>query len=118
MDKEKLSAKPAIAPFDSADLIECRVDKYSTVMIKQNHYSVPEGHVGKYIKAKLGANKIKLFIEGELVAEHNRNWGVHQWEMNIYYYLKTFQKKKGALSQSECLKQAPKHIKKYTQIII
>src|SRR5690625_4263656 len=58
-----------------------------------NHYSVPEGHVGKWIKVKLGARKIKLFIDNELAAVHPRNWGLHQWEMDIYHYLKTFQKK-------------------------
>lgn len=111
MEHERSVSKPAITPFDVAELIECRVDKYSTVVIKQNHYSVPEGHVGKFIKAKVGAEKIKLFIDGELVAEHKRNWGLHQWEMNIYHYLKTFEKKKGAIAQSECLKQAPDEIK-------
>ncbi|MDQ0164046.1 hypothetical protein J2S06_003190 [Bacillus alveayuensis] len=61
----------------------------------------------------------KLAINGELVAEHRRNWGVHQWEMNIFHYLKTFQKKKGAIAQSECLKQAPTQIKKlYTDYYI
>lgn len=111
MKREKAVSRPARTPFDAAELIECRVDKYSTVVIKQNHYSVPEGHVGKYIKAKVGAETIKLFIDGELVAEHQRNWGLHQWEMDLYHYLKTFQKKKGALAQSECLKQAPTQIK-------
>ncbi|WP_337020440.1 IS21 family transposase [Oceanobacillus massiliensis] len=114
MEEEKKVAKQAvaIAPFDGADLVECHIDKYSSVVIKQNHYSVPEGHVGKRIKAKVGAEKVKLFIEGDLVAEHSRNWGLHQWEMNIYHYLNTFQKKKGAIAQSECLKQAPNQIKK------
>lgn len=113
MRNEKSVSKLAgISPFDVAELVECRVDKYSTVVIKQNHYSVPEGHVGKYIRAKVGAEKIKLFIEGELVAEHPRNWGLHQWEMNIYHYLKTFQKKKGAIAQSQSFKQAPTQIKK------
>lgn len=113
MESEKSVSRPAISitPFDAAELIECRVDKYSTVVISQNHYSVPEGHVGKWIKAKLGAEKIKLFIDGDLVGEHQRNWGLHQWEMDIYHYLKTFQKKKGAVAQSECLRQAPDQIK-------
>lgn len=111
MKKEKVVSKPAIASFDSADVAECRVDKYSTVVIKQNHYSIPEGHVGKYIKAKVGAREVKLFIEGNLVAVHVRNWGLHQWIMDINHYLKTFQKKKGALIQSECLRQAPTKIK-------
>lgn len=112
MLEEKQIAGPVIVtPFDSSELLECRVDKYSTVVIKQNHYSVPEGHVGKYIKAKVGAEKVKLFIDGELMAEHKRNWSLHQWEMDIYHYLNTFQRKKGAIAQSECLRQAPKQIK-------
>jgi transposase len=112
MEKEKKVSRQAImAPFDGAELVECQVDKYSTVVIRQNHYSVPEGHVGKYIKAKAGAEKVKLFIEGDLVAEHPREWGLHQWQMDIYHYLETFQKKKGAVVQSECLRQAPTQIK-------
>lgn len=110
--KEKEIAEPTVIyPFDVAELTECRVDKYSTIVIKQNHYSVPEGHVGKYIKVKIGAEKISLFINKKSVVEHKRNWGLHQWEMNIYHYLETFEKKKGALIQSQCMKQAPKHIK-------
>lgn len=112
MKKEKAISKPAIAPFDGSEMIECRVNKYSTVVISQNHYSVPEGYVGKYIKAKVGARHIKLFIDGELMADHIRNWGLHQWVMDINHYLETFEKKKGALSQSECLRQAPTQIKK------
>lgn len=112
MEHEKAAiGMTMIQPFDAAELVECRVDKYSTVVIKQNHYSVPEGHVGKYIRAKVGAEEIRLFIDGEYVTTHSRNWGVHQWEMDIYHYLKTFEKKKGALIQSQCLKQAPTHIK-------
>ncbi|MFC5629997.1 hypothetical protein ACFPTR_14185, partial [Aliibacillus thermotolerans] len=53
-----------VLTFDPAELIECRVDTYSTVVIKQNHYLVPEEHVGKYIKAKVGAETIHLFLDG------------------------------------------------------
>lgn len=37
-EKEK-GQKVTMAPFDSADLIECLVDKYSTVVINHNHPS-------------------------------------------------------------------------------
>lgn len=111
LGQEAVQSRPAISSFDPADMIEVRVDKYSTIVFKQNHYSVPEGHVGKYIKAKVGAKKIKLFVEGELVATHERCWGLHQWIMDINHYLKTFERKKGAIAQSECLRQAPTKIK-------
>lgn len=105
-----------IAPFDASEFEEFRVDKYSTISLKQNHYSVPEGHVGEWVKVKAGAEKIRIFSDGNCIAEHERSWQTHQWIMDIYHYLKTFQKKKGALTQSECLSQAPKEIKKiYTE---
>lgn len=100
-----------IAPFDPAELVELRVNKYSTVNYRQNYYSVPEGHVGEYIKLKARAEEILLFSEGECIAKHKRSWQVHTWIMDIYHYLGTFEKKKGALAQSECLSQAPKEIK-------
>jgi len=100
-----------IQPFDAADLVECRIDKYSTIVIKQNHYSVPEGHVGEYCRVKVGAEDIRCFIDNEFVCSHKRSWGIHQWILDIHHYLETFKKKKGALSQSECLNQAPKVIK-------
>ncbi len=103
-----------MAPYDPAELVELRVDKYSTVTYRQNHYSVPEGHVGEYIKLKARAEEILIFSNGECIAKHKRSWQLHTWIMDIYHYLETFEKKKGALAQSECLSQAPQ-IKKIYQ---
>ncbi|ANS51629.1 hypothetical protein BT246_63380 (plasmid) [Bacillus thuringiensis] len=91
---------------------EFRVDKYSTITYRQNHYSVPEGHVGEYVKIKASAEQILIFTNGECIAKHKRCWQSHQWIMDIYHYLQTFEKKKGALAQSECLQQASTEIKK------
>lgn len=104
-----------VAPFDPSELVELRVDKYSTVTYRQNRYSVPEGHVGEYIKLKARAEEILIFSEDKCIAKHKRSWQLHVWIMDIYHYLKTFEKKKGALAQSECLSQAPKQIKKIYQ---
>ena len=116
MERAARGGLNGIAPFDASEFGEFRVDKYSTISLKQNHYSVPEGHVGEWVKVKAGAEKICIFSDGNCIAEHKRSWQTHQWIMDIYHYLKTFQKKKGALTQSECLSQAPKEIKKiYTE---
>lgn len=115
-EREAKTGSLGIAPFDPAELLELRVDKYSTITYRQNHYSVPEGHVGEYVKIKAGAQQILIFSDGECIAKHKRNWQSHQWIMDIYHYLYTFEKKKGALAQSECLSQAPKEIKQiYTK---
>src|SRR5699024_6796132 len=58
-----------------------------------------------------GADEIRIFYEGECIANHKRCWQLHQWIMDIYHYLKTFERKSGALAQSECLSQAPHNLK-------
>ena len=68
-----------VSPYDSADLVELRVDKYSTVTYRQNHYSVPEGHVDEYIKLKARAEEILIFSEGECIAKHKRSWQLYTW---------------------------------------
>ena len=113
-----LEGRAAIIPFDVSELFEFRVDKYSTITYRQNRYSVPEGHVGEWVKVKASAEKTLIFSEKTRIATHKWSWQSHQWVMDIYHYLRTFEKKKGALAQSECLSQVPTKIKNYTKIII
>ncbi|MFZ7759962.1 IS21 family transposase [Bacillus thuringiensis] len=114
-ERQSREGSLSVAAFDVSDLHEIRVDKYSTITYRQNHYSVPEGHVGEYVKIKASAEQILIFNNGECIAKHKRCWQSHQWIMDIYHYLQTFEKKKGALAQSECLQQAPKEIKRIYQ---
>jgi transposase len=100
-----------IVSYDASELFEFRVDKYSTITYSQNHYSVPEGHVGEWVKVKARAEKLLIFSDEACIATHKRCWQSHKWIMDIYHYLRTFEKKKGALAQSECLSQAPTKIK-------
>lgn len=44
---------PKVPMYDAAKTVEPRVDKYSTIVIDQNHYSVPEQYVGKIIFVNL-----------------------------------------------------------------
>lgn len=83
-----------------------------------NRYSVPEGLVGEYVKVKAGALDLRIFIDGEIVAEHERDWGRHKFRINLFHYIEVFLQKKGALSQSKAMSQAPEKIKNYTTTII
>lgn len=97
--------------FDASEIMNLKVDKYSTVTVKQNHYSVPDAYVGKTVRVKNGANSIRIFDNHALLAEHTRTWGVHEWRIDLYHYLTTLGYKKGALENSQGFKQAPKQIK-------
>lgn len=43
----KMYLNPRLPIFESCIALEYRVDKYSTIIISQNHYSVPDFLVGK-----------------------------------------------------------------------
>jgi len=83
--------------------IECRVDKYSTITIEQNRYSVPEYLVGKFVEARISVGRIKVSYKEDLVATHDRKYGTHEWTMDIYHYFKTIKKKPGSLKNSTAM---------------
>ena len=98
--EEQAAMTAPMGDFDASELINPKVDKYSTVTVKQNHYSVPDAYVGKTVRVKNGANSIRIFDNHALLAEHTRTWGVHEWQMDLYHYLTTLGYKKGTLENT------------------
>ena len=83
-----------------------RVDKYSTVKLKQNSYSVPDKYVGKLLELRLYPQHIEIFDNGDPVCVHQRSYKLQHWQICIDHYLSTFMRKPGALHSSIALKQA------------
>jgi transposase len=97
--------------FESCMYSDHRVDKYATVVVCQNHYSVPDTLVGKMVDVKRYTNKVKIYYDHTLVAEHERSCRPHDWIIDIRHYLRTLYKKPGALRGSTALLQADTRIK-------
>ena len=53
---------------DAARILNGRVDKYSTIVIDQNRYSVPDYLVGEVVRMKVYSDSIQCFI-----TKKNRN---------------------------------------------
>jgi len=113
-EKEYLYALPA-APFDCCSLEQCRVDKYATVMIGSNRYSVPDHLVGKMVSVKVYAHNIRCYHERTLVAEHHRSTDKHDWVITLEHYLDTLHKKPGALHSSVALERSRESIRNIYQ---
>jgi transposase len=90
-------------PLKFSDLKELRVDKYATVSLSQNRYSVPENLVGEFVEVKIYSLKLEIYHSNELVASHSRSYAVHQWVIYIGHYLDTLKRKPGALAGSVAL---------------
>lgn len=102
---------PELPKFESCIYSENRVTKYATITVRQNHYSVPDIYVGKMVTVKLYTNKLIVYYENERIAEQQRLFGLQEWGIDIYHYLRTLKRKPGALSQSTALLQADTKIK-------
>ncbi len=93
-----------------AKKLECRVDKYSTITVEQNRYSVPEYLVGKFVEVIVYSNKLKVNYKHESVAHHNRSFGHFDWTMDINHYLNTIKKKPGSLKNSAAIQCSERRI--------
>lgn len=102
---------PKLPMLDCADIRECRVDKYSCIMYKQNRYSVLDKFVGQIVLVKAYANKIIVFFDNVKIAEHIRTFGLFDWNIKLEHYLNTLHKKSGALENSTAMLNLDTQIK-------
>ena len=88
-------------------LQEASIDKYSTLTLGTNHYSVPDHLVGQKVDVKVYANQLKIYSQGKILDMHVRDYGTGRWIITLDHYLRTLERKPGALHGSAALKQAP-----------
>ncbi len=95
---------------------ELKVDKYATICFGTNHYSVPDELCGRMVEGKAYSNELKVYYAHGLICSHDRNYGKNQWVFTLDHYLKTLERKPGALHGSVALDQAPQAVREvYTR---
>ncbi|MCP4055585.1 MAG: IS21 family transposase [Mesoflavibacter sp.] len=96
-----------------------KVDKYSTIILYGNRYSVPDFLVGKLLDVKVFAEKIDVYYNVELACSHIRSYGAHTWTLDINHYLTTLFRKPGALKGSMVFSQLSSQVRNiYTEYFI
>ncbi len=111
LNEEKDKLKKVITDYIICTEVECRVDKYSTITIEQNRYSVSEVLVGKFVKAKVYPERIDIVYENNIIASHLRSYRFSYWTIDINHYISTFKKKPGALHNSTAMHNCSHRIK-------
>jgi len=110
-EQEQKLLLPPMKRYECCMKLHAKVDKYSTFVFAGNHYSVPDDLVGKTVDIRVYTNSIAIFYDGNAVARHGRSYCSKDWVIDIYHYLKTLNKKPGALPQSTALLQADTQVK-------
>ena len=85
-DQAMLRPLPRYTP-DISKKAYPRVGRYSTVLFETNHYSVPCKYRGKETTVKAYPNHIEVWVEGSMVARHDRLFGRKQEALDMQHYL-------------------------------
>ncbi len=109
-NEEKSTLLPTFGKFEAARLEMLRVDKFSTIVVDNCHYSVPDRFVNQILKCKIYSNDIIVYFEDKEIAHHKKSPSQHQWIIELNHYFTTLQRKPHALINSCAFKQIDKSI--------
>jgi transposase len=72
--EQKVLVPLPIRPYETAKIVESRVDYFSTATFEGNRYSVPVKWAGQIVSVKATAFEVRIFCHGEAVAVHPRSY--------------------------------------------
>jgi hypothetical protein len=102
IEKETLLSLPA-RPYNNYKLISARVDKYQTVKINTNRYSVPHRYVKETVVIEVGIADVRVTYKNELISKHAREYEKDKWILDPWHYMPVLERKPGALKTSRVL---------------
>lgn len=103
-EKEHLIALPEVA-FSNIQTPNSRADKYATVIVDKNRYSVPSRYAGFRVKVLLHVDRVEIFAGKKKLATHERLYGNNKWSLNPDHYLELIQQRPLAFNSARPIKQ-------------
>ena len=103
-EKAKLLPLPE-AVFKNVKISAGQADKYATVIIDKNRYSVPSRYAGFRVKALHYADRVEIFIGAKRVATHERSYGNNKWILNPDHYLELIEQRPMAFNSARPIRQ-------------
>ncbi len=103
-EKTVLVKLPKIV-FSNIQIYESKVDKYATVRIDRNRYSVPTNYAGCKVTTLLGANNLNIFNMRKKIATHKRNYKIKEWCIISDHYLDLIKKRPFSFSSARAIQQ-------------
>ena len=82
-----------------------KVDKFGTVIVDKNRYSVPTRHVGQEVTVLLGVDRVVISLKNKKLAEHERVYGNNKWQLNPDHYLDLLQQRPMSFESARPMRQ-------------
>ena len=96
-DDERTSLMPLRGPFDGFVEKAVRATTTCLIMADHNRYSVDARAAGRMVLVRSHAERIRVLLDDETVADHPRNFRRDQVAYDPWHYLPVLMKKPGAL---------------------
>jgi transposase len=103
-EKKHLISLPPV-PYENMVPSSGKVDKYSTVIIDKNRYSVPTTYAGLRVQALLYIDQVKIFHNGKKIAAHSRVYGNNKWQLDPQHYLELIYRRPQAFESARVIRQ-------------
>jgi transposase len=107
-ERGHLLAAPETA-YSNIQLHDVRADKYATVMVDKNRYSVPWRHVGCKLKVILYVDRVEIFFGGKRLAVHERLYANNKWSLTPDHYLELIQQRPMSFNSARPIRQWREH---------
>jgi hypothetical protein len=103
--------QPLLAPlpferFETGRWFTQRVDRYSQITVRTNHYSVPTRFIGRQVRILLNASDLVVFDGRTEIARHERLIAKSGSRLELDHHLEALIRKPGALPGATALEQA------------
>lgn len=103
-EKEELLQMPEEV-FSNLQNLTGKVDKYATVIVEKNRYSVPTCYAGQGVSVLIRVDRVDIFVRSRQVASHKRLYGNNKWQLNPDHYLDLLQQRPNAFNSARPIRQ-------------
>jgi len=91
--------------FSNVRITDGRADKYATVIVDKNRYSVPSRYAGLGVKVLLHVDRVEIFTGGKKLATHQRVYGNNKWCLDPDHYLELIQQRPMAFNSARAIRE-------------
>lgn len=103
-ERSQLLALPRVR-FTTVRTLSCKVNKYATVIVDRNHYSVPTRYGGLTVQVCLDVDQLRVCYRQQEVACHARVYGCNKWQLQPDHYLELLHQRPQAFDSARPIKQ-------------
>jgi transposase len=103
-EKGHLIALPDL-PFGNLQTASGKINKYATMVVDKNRYSVPTRYVNCRANVVLHVDRVEIFYGNKKIASHDRLFSNNQWRLDPDHYLELIQKRPQAFYSARPIRQ-------------